>query len=388
MIYLDNAATTRVAPEVLDAMLPYLRESYGNPGAVYSLGREAKAAVDRAREQVASFMGCSPENVIFTSGGSEGNNLVIRGLETELRKRGRMNVVISKIEHDSVVKAADALCIKDGFYLSKVRPTSAGEIETDAVVKAINQSTGLVSVMMANNETGVLNDTRDICFAVQESGALFHTDAVQAAGCVPLCADSDGYDFMTISSHKIHGPKGVGAIYASRPELLSPLICGGDEQEFGLRGGTENVAGIVGFGKACELTEEKLEANSSRMRIVREIFLKDLRVAFSSFCGDGEHFQINGGGKNTNKVLNLRFDGADAQSLLLMLDARGICVSAGSACRSHESRPSRVLTAMGLSGEEAHSSIRVSFSEDTSAEDVRNAAVTIAAGVDFLRKMH
>lgn len=385
MIYLDNAATTAMRPEVLDAMLPYMKEAYGNPGSVYSLGREARAAVDNARSQVAEFMGCKPEQVVFTSGGSEGNNLVIRGLEVELRRRDRTAVLVSKIEHDSVLKAARALCIKDGFHLYTVGPDEFGVVNAYSVVQQLRErKVGLVSVMAANNETGVENTVSWICDICHDDGALFHTDMVQEAGCAPLRVTEQGVDFATISSHKIHGPKGVGAIYGKDLSLLSPLICGGADQEFGFRGGTENVAGIVGFGKACEVSSRELAANTAAMKELWLLFLNTLKGKLKI----GKDFTVNGlGACTTRKAISVLFPGVDAQSLILMLDALGICVSAGSACRSHESTPSHVLTAMGLSAEDAHSTIRVSFSELNTPEEVAFAANKIADCVRYIRGM-
>lgn len=385
MIYLDNAATTAMRPEVLDAMLPYMKEAYGNPGSVYSLGREARAAVDTARSQVAEFMGCKPEQVVFTSGGSEGNNLVIRGLETELRRMDRTAVLVSKIEHDSVLKAARALCIKDGFHLYTVGPDEFGVVNAYSVVQQLRErKVGLVSVMAANNETGVENTVSWICDICHDDGALFHTDMVQEAGCAPLRVTEQGVDFATISSHKIHGPKGVGAIYGKDLSLLSPLICGGADQEFGFRGGTENVAGIVGFGKACEISSRELAANTAAMKELWLLFLNTLKGKLKI----GKDFAVNGlGACTTRKAMSILFPGVDAQSLILMLDALGICVSAGSACRSHESTPSHVLTAMGLSAEDAHSTIRVSFSELNTPEEVAFAANKIADCVNYIREI-
>ena len=380
MIYLDNAATTKLNPEVLDAMMPYLTESYGNPGSLHTLGREAAAAVDHAREQTASFMGCDPSPVIFTSGGSEGNNLVVRGVLPELRRRGMTGLLVSAIEHESLLKAAKA-SIKEGFHLSFVNPYYDGEIMPDAVRKAMRPGIGFVSVMTANNETGVLNDVNTICGHCHNNGALFHTDAVQAAGTEDL--REIHCDFMTVSSHKIHGPKGVGALFAADPSMLVPLIYGGAEQEHGLRGGTENVAGIVGFGKACELAAKHRAENREKLKTLRNAFVRTLKLDLA--YGD---FYVNGVcAQRTPKVLSLLFPGIDAQTLLLALDSCGVCVSAGSACTAHESQPSHVLTAMHLNEEEARSTVRVSFSADNTGEEVVRAAHTVASAVKLLRHM-
>lgn len=380
MIYLDNAATTRLNPEVLDAMMPYFTESFGNPGSLHTLGRSALAAVDHAREQVASFLGRDPSQIIFTSGGSEGNSLVVRGILPELRRRGRAWLLVSAIEHESLLNAAKA-SIKEGFYLSLVKPYYDGEIMPDAMRKAMQLDTGFVSVMTANNETGVINDVNTIYGHCHSNGALFHTDAVQAAGTEDLSAIR--CDFMTVSSHKIHGPKGVGALFAADPSMLSPLIYGGAEQEHGLRGGTENVAGIVGFGKACEIAAKHREETCGNLKSLRDTFLHALKqelaygdVYVNGFCAP-----------RTPKVLSLLFPGIDAQTLLLALDSCGVCVSAGSACTAHESQPSHVLTAMQLNEEEAHSTVRVSFSTDNTGEEVTSAARILASNVKTLRDL-
>ena len=381
MIYLDNAATTQLNPKVLDAMMPYLTGVYGNPGSLHAMGREAADAVSKARRQVADFLHCEPEQVIFTSGGSEGNNLVLKGLVRTMRDLGKNHVVLSKTEHDSLYKAALQMCIKDGFHLSFANPT-LGEILAQTVEKLITPRTGLVSVMTVNNEVGTINPVHRIGKLCREMGVFFHTDAVQAAMDLDLDMSQEFCDFLTISSHKINGPKGMGVVYAKDPSLLRPLISGGEEQEFGLRGGTENVAGIVGFGKACELAAENIKdrsravlwdfcptfTNTLRMHGVKDFIVHTWPLATS-----------------TPKILNIAFPGVDAQTLLLMLDSQGVCVSAGSACQAHEHKTSRVLLAMGISKEEADSSIRISFSHQNTVDEVHEAAVITAACVKALR---
>ena len=251
MIYLDSAATTKIAPEVLAAMMPYLTDEYGNAGTLYGLGRSAAEAVQKAREQVATLFGCTPDHVVFTSGGSESNNTVFKGLRHKLTEQGKKHLIVSAIEHDSVLRAAESLT-KDGFYITYIKPSSDGRISPKAVEAAIQEDTGLVSVMFTNNETGVTNDINEIGRTCRQNEVLLHTDCVQAAGQYPLSVYKNDVDFASISSHKIHGPKGVGALYIREPSII-PLVCGGSEQEFGLRGGTENVAGIVGLGAAAEI---------------------------------------------------------------------------------------------------------------------------------------
>lgn len=384
MIYLDNAATTRVAPEVLDAMMPYLTEEYGNAGTLYSLGRNAAAAIKKAREQAAGLFGCKPDHVIFTSGGSESNNTVFKGLRQRLLKNGKRHLVVSAIEHDSVLRAAESLT-KDGFYITYVEPDNNGVIHPDKVEKAIQEDTGLVSVMYVNNETGAVNDIHAIGQICRARSVLFYTDCVQAAGQFSLGVESDCVDFASVSSHKIHGPKGVGALYARSTDIL-PLVCGGNEQEFVLRGGTENVPGVVGFGVACEIVSENLRENMIHISVLKQKFYTGLIRALSEFGVERNCVHINGRPVIENgKVLNLRFDGVDAETLLLMLDTKGVCVAAGSACSSHEAKPSHVLTAMGLSREEARNAIRFSFSKYNTINEMESAAQITASCVFALR---
>ena len=391
MIYLDHAATSPLDPRVLEAMLPYLKEEYGNPGSLHACGRSAKRAVDKARQQVAGFFNCEPEQVIFTSGGTEGNNTVIFGVETQLRRTGKNALIISRVEHDSVWKAAHRMCMKRDFDLAVCDPDGSGEITPDAVKDQFERSLdmqdwkpGLVSVMMANNETGVVNDTAAIAHFCHANGMLFHSDAVQAAGILPLDTKNVyPVDFMTVSSHKINGPKGMGALFARDPEILSPLIHGGADQEFGYRGGTENVAGIVGFGLACELASEEYAARLRYLTVQHSQFL--FRVK-SLAAQSGVPLRVNGDvGKILPKTVSLCFPGVDAETLLLMLDARGICLSAGSACRAHENTPSRVLTAMGVSPDDARCSVRVSLSHCNTPSELDAAAEAIVACAARLR---
>ena len=384
MIYLDNAATTKIAPEVLDAMMPYLTDEYGNAGTLYGLGRSAAAAIKKAREQVATLFGCTPDHVIFTSGGSESNNTVFKGLRHQLKESGKTHLVVSAIEHDSVLRAAEMLT-KDGFYITYVKPNREGVIEAQDIERAIQEDTGLVSVMYVNNETGAVNNIRAIGQICRVHSVLFHTDCVQAAGQFQVDINKDCVDFVSVSSHKLHGPKGVGALYVRETDIF-PLICGGNEQEFGLRGGTENVPGIIGFGRACEAATGNLRENTIEVSVLKQKFYAQLIAALNE-CGIGrECVHVNGRPViESGKVLNLRFDGVDAETLLLMLDTKGVCVAAGSACSSHEAKPSHVLTAMGLSRDEARSAIRFSFSKYNTTEEIESAAQITASCIFALR---
>lgn len=383
MIYLDSAATTRLDPRVLESMMPYLTTQYGNAGTLYKFGRAANEAVQEARARVARFVGSDQGNIIFTSGGSEANNLVFHGVKEYLKRIGRTHILVSAVEHDSVLRAAESL-IKDGFDVEYIPVLSNGIVTATAVERALRDNTGLVSVMYVNNETGVENPVNDIGSLCLKHGVLFHTDCVQAAGCHPIDTTDIGCDFLSISSHKIHGPKGVGALYVKDTSVLSPLICGGHDQEFGLRGGTENVAGIVGFGKACEISQAHRSEDRTTVSMLKQRFVTELQG-----CLDEDIVHINGTSLlSPGKTVNLKIDGIDNESLILMLDNVDICVSAGSACQSHESKPSHVLTAMGLTAEEARSSIRVSFSRMNTVDEVIDAAHIMAPFINALRLLH
>ena len=396
MIYLDNAATTKVAPEVIGAMMPYFTDEYGNAGTLYKLGRNAADAVRKAREQVSLLFGCSPDHVIFTSGGSEGNNMVFKGLRHRLSELGKKHLIVSAIEHDSVLRAAESL-IEDGFYITYIKPDADGKVRARDIEDAIRPETGLVSIMYVNNEVGSVNDIKEIGDVCRVHGVLFHTDCVQAAGQYSIDVDRNCIDFATISSHKIHGPKGVGAIYSRYTnfndpngdflqQVIEPLIHGGHEQEYGYRGGTENVPGIVGLGRAAELAVANMKEDMTEVSIFKQRFYMAIRDALKELGESDNCIHINGRSViEPGKTLNFRFDGVDAETLLLTLDAKGICVSAGSACRSREAVPSHVLTAMGLSEDEARSSIRVSFSRYNQTDEVLLAGDTIARCAIALR---
>lgn len=380
MIYLDNAATTQIDHRVLASMTPYLTTQYGNAGALYKFGRSANEAIQNSRARVSRFVGAANGSIIFTSGGSESNNLVFHGVKDYLKRIGRMHILVSAVEHDSVLRAAESLT-KEGFDVGYIPVQEDGSVSLAALEGLLRPNTGLVSVMYVNNETGAVNPVCDIGSLCMKHGVLFHTDCVQAAGFHIIDAVKIGCDFLSVSSHKIHGPKGVGALYVRDMDTITPLIYGGTEQEFGLRGGTENVAGIVGFGKACEISSEQLKEDKAQISILKQVFVTELRnrVGYDSV-------KINGASPlRPGKIVNIRIDDIDNESLILMLDSVGICISAGSACQSHESKPSHVLTAMGLTIDEARSSIRISFSRMNTIEEIIEAAQTIADFIDVLR---
>lgn len=394
MIYLDNSATTPIHPEVLKAMMPYLKGGYGNAGAVYRIGRESAKAIRKAREQVAQLFNASADQIVFTSGGSEGNNMVFSyGMRCMLEERGKKHVVISQIEHDSVYEAATHMFkpsgkadIKDDFYTQFIHIKSDGTVDVKHLEALLDEdeSIGLVSVMYVNNETGAVNPINHIGEICRERGIIFHTDCVQAAGCHTIDTNTIGCDFATISGHKIHAPKGIGAIYIKDKTLARSLIYGGANQEFGLRGGTENVAGIVGLGKACDLICSDFGTQRVTVSLLKRLFYGNM-ISYLKEAHLEDKIHVNGASVgDVGKTLNLRVENIDSETLLLMLDAKGVCISAGSACHSHKSEPSRVLTAMGLSDDEARDSVRISFSSTNTPTEVEEAAAIFSSCIEAL----
>lgn len=373
MIYLDNAATTQVDPEVLEAMMPYLKEEFGNPGSLHTLGRNAANAVGEARKKVAEYFGAKPNQIVFTSGGSEGNNMVFKAFCDRLSFPGKVHILISETEHESVLRAVDALN-KGKFDIQFLPVNSQGIVPFEVVKSNIKWNTGLVSVMYVNNEVGSVNPIEEIGALCDENGIYFHVDCVQAAG-IPIDAKRMNCDFATISGHKLHAQKGIGAIYIKTPELFNPLIHGGEHQEFGLRGGTENVPGIVALGKACELDR----SISCRTEFYKQLMMHLEKHNLSHIV------HVNGADPSVEgKILNVRFDGINGESLLLLLNSFNVCVSAGSACCSKSIEPSHVLTAMGLSAKEAGESIRISFSRLNTQNDIKIGAEILARCVSIL----
>ena len=388
MIYLDNAATTKIHPDVLQEMMPYLQEEYGNAGTLYSLGTRARDAVELARQRVATYIGAKPEQIVFTSSGSEANNMVFYGVKKYLEQIGKKHVAISMVEHDSVyecatnlyapsVKNGEKTNIKDDFYTHYIPVERNCMLDMDKFLEILeDENIGLVSVMYSNNETGVVNPVHHVGKICRERGILFHTDCVQAAGFYGIKVDDLQCDFLTISGHKIHAPKGVGALYVRNKEIFNPMIYGGKSQEFGLRGGTQNVAGIVGLGKACEIATIGFKIYSMDMKMhFYDTLVKSLNHK-KIIDINGDHLR--------GKVLNIRIKNVDAETLLMMLNERGVCISAGSACRSHEAVPSRVLLAMGKTPDEAMESVRISFSAMNTLDEIHEAAEIVAECVNTL----
>lgn len=374
-IYLDNNATTPILAEVLEAMLPYLTGSFGNPNSVHSMGIEARAAVEHARSQVAALVGAEPESVLFTSSATESINTVFAGTAIGARPCGR--VVVTTVEHAAVLQNALAL-EQQGFEFVRVGVTSNGQLDLPKLEQALSPDTILASIMWANNETGVIFPIQEVAQLCNERGIPLHVDAVQAVGKIPVSMSDLGIDFLSISAHKIYGPKGIGALVSRQPTNLRPLLIGG-HQEYGRRAGTENVAGIVGFGHAAQLARENLHDRvklTSNLRNRLEAAIKQ-RILGAEING-GECLRIS-------NTANVSFDGVDSDALVTVLDSQGVCVSTGSACQSDSLSPSHVLMAMARSYEKANEAVRFSVSHLNTELEIDNAGDALEHAVAALR---
>ncbi|WP_338134638.1 cysteine desulfurase family protein [Staphylospora marina] len=369
-IYLDHAATTPLRPEVREAMLPYLDGVFGNPSSIHQYGREARNGLDRAREQVARAIGADPSRVYFTSGGTEADNLAIVGGATARLREGKNHVITTRIEHHAVLDACRHL-ERIGFDVTYLPVDRTGRVDPDELKRAVTDRTGLISVMYGNNETGTLQPVREIGEWARQRGILFHTDAVQALGMEELDVSGLPVDLLTVSGHKINGPKGAGALYIAPKAKIFPRAFGG-QQERKIRPGTENVAGIVGFGKAAELATIEREEHRRHCLALRNTLLNELRRLNVPFVinGNPEHFLPH--------ILNLGFPGADAETMLMNLDLEGVACSSGSACTSGTLQVSHVLDAMGVEEEILRSSLRFSFGYGNTEGQMKEAASLIA----------
>lgn len=376
MIYLDYNATTPCDPRVIEEMLPFFREIFANPSSLHRPGQEARQAVEKARSSIAHFIGAKEEEIIFTSGGTESNNLAIRGVAQALRKRGT-HVVTSTIEHHAVLNVFRAL-EKEGFSVTYLPVDRDGIVHPEELRKALRPDTILVSIMHANNETGVIEPIADLARIAHEGGAVFHTDAVQTVGKVPIDVNALGVDLLAASAHKFYGPKGVGFLYVRKGTPLAPQILGG-RHERGKRAGTENVPGIIGMAKACEIAAQEMEKEAQRVGELRDMLEKELEqsVPDISVVGRGVPRLYN-----TSLILVAYVEG---ESLLLNLDFEGICVSSGSACTSSSLEPSHVLLAHGYSHELAHGSIRFSLGKWTTREEISQVVTVFPRVVEKLR---
>ena len=376
-IYADNAATTALSPKVLEAMMPYLTEVYGNPSSLYRIGSQAKEAVEEARANIARLIGAeSASEVYFTSGGSESDNWAIKGVCKLLKAKGKNHIITSKFEHHAVLHVCEALK-KEGFEITYLDVYSDGLGKPEDVKAAIKAETALVTIMYANNEIGTIQPISEIGKICREAGVLFHTDAVQAIGNIPVNVKDDNIDLMSLTAHKFHGPKGCGALYIRKGVRVANLIEGG-AQERSRRAGTENVAGIVGLQAALELAISTMSERAERLTKMRDRLIAGLlKIERSRLNGSKEH-RLPGN-------VNMCFEGIEGESLLLRLDLAGVSASSGSACTSGSLDPSHVLLALGLPHEIAHGSLRLSFSDDNTEEDIDYLLKVVPEIVNYLR---
>ena len=373
-IYADNAATTKLRETALEAMLPWLRESFGNPSALYRQGREARRAVENARRTAAALLGADQNEIFFNSGGTEGNNTALRGVMAAAKGR---HLVTTAFEHHAVLHTAAAL-ERAGYEVTYVQPDRTGHVSPDAVAAAVRPDTALISVMTVNNELGTLQPVREIASLAKRHGILFHTDAVQAAGHIQLNAEELGADLLTLSAHKFGGPKGTGIFYVRRGTPLSPLLTGGG-QERGMRSGTENVAGIVGTVRALEEAVSEMDGEARRLTALRERLTAGVLAI--------PHVRENGSGPRLPGIANFSFAAVEGEYLAVYLDNAGIAVSPGSACAAGSEEPSHVLTAIGLDRASAKGGLRISLGRDNTGEDVDRIVSALAESAEKLRAM-
>ena len=372
-IYLDHAATTPLDKEILDKMLPYFTTDYGNADSPHAFGRTAMNAVDFARDKIADLINAKPNEVYFTSGGTESDNWAIYGAAQAQREKGKDHIILSAIEHHAA-KATGEKLEKEGFSVTYVSPNEGGMVEVKTVKDAITDKTGLIAVMYVNNETGVIQPIQEIAALAKEIGAVSFTDAVQAAPYLPLDVKTLGVDMLAFSSHKIYGPKGCGGLYIRGGVKVKGFIVGG-EQERGLRGGTTNVPNVVGFANAYEKTVREMQENNAKIQRLREIFLQGI--------SDLDGVKINGEG--VPALLNLQFSGVSNVDLVYAADLKGVCIAAGSACASASIKPSHVLLAMGMGEKAAKESVRISLGKDNTEDEMREAATILKEIVLRLR---
>lgn len=378
MIYLDNAATTKTAPEVVEAMLPYFNEHYGNPSSIYSLAGESKKAVTQARETIAATLGAKSNEIYFTAGGSESDNWALKAAAEAYAEKGK-HIITSKIEHHAILHTC-AYLEKQGFEVTYINVDENGILKLDELKQAIRPDTILISVMFANNEIGTIQPIKEIGELAKEHGIVFHTDAVQAYGQLPILVDEYHIDMLSASGHKLNGPKGIGFLYIRTGLKLRSLIHGG-AQERSRRAGTENVPGIVGLGKAVERAFRIMEEKTAKEIALRDYLIKRIGEEIS-YC------RLNGDAvKRLPNNVNYSFEFVEGESLLIKLDMQGICASSGSACTSGSLDPSHVLLAIGLPHEKAHGSLRLTVSEENTMEEMDFVVKNVKETVEYMRNM-
>ena len=378
LIYLDNAATTKTAKEVVDAMLPYFTEDYGNPSSLYSLGAKSKEAVTKARETIAGTLGAQSNEIYFTAGGSESDNWVFKATADAYEQKGK-HIITSRIEHHAILHTCDYLA-KKGFEITYIDVDENGILKLDELEKAIRPDTILISVMFANNEIGTIQPIKEIGEIARKHGVLFHTDAVQAYGHVPLNVDEYNIDMLSASGHKFNGPKGIGFLYIRKGVKIRSFVHGG-QQERGRRAGTENVTGIVGIGAAAERAFRVMEQRNKREIELRDYLIAQIeeKIPYCRLNGDRV--------KRLPNNVNFSFRFVEGESLLIMLDMEGICASTGSACASGSLDPSHVLLAIGLPHEIAHGSLRLTLGEETTKEELDTVVAALVKIIERLRSM-
>lgn len=376
--YFDHAATTKLNEEVLNEMLPYLKEQYGNPSSIYSIGRDNKKAIEDAREKVAKIFRADPKEIYFTGCGSESDNLAIKGVAYANRKKGN-HIITSKIEHPAVLDTCKAL-EKEGFEVTYLNVDEDGIVSLEELKNAITDKTILITIMFANNEIGTIEPIGEIGKIAKEHKIYFHTDAVQAVGNIDIDVNKLNIDLLSLSAHKFYGPKGVGALYVRKTVRFNKIMDGG-HQERNKRAGTENVAGIIGLTKALEMAYEKLDENNKHLEQLRDLYISEIEAKIPYIKLNGHRTQRLPGNAN------ISFKCIEGESLLLNLDIKGMCASSGSACTSGSLDPSHVLLAIGLSHAVAHGSLRISFGLDNTKEDVEYLVNNLIEIVERLRNM-
>lgn len=378
VIYMDNAATTSLSTEVLDYMMPFLQDNFGNPSTIYSIGKNARKEVEKARHTVAKILNCMPREIFFTSGGTESDNWAIRGVAIEAIKQGKNHIITSKIEHHAVLHTVQTL-EKEGFEVTYLDVDNNGLVNPEDVRNAIKPTTAIVSIIYANNEIGTIEPIAEIGKICRDNGVIFHTDAVQATGHIRIDVKQEHIDLLSMSAHKFHGPKGVGVLYARKGIKLANFMQGG-AQENNKRPGTENVAGIAGLAKALELSLESRQEKNIYLAEKRDKIISELlKIECSHLNGDRKS-RLAGN-------VNISFEGIEGESLLLLLDGAGICASSGSACTSGSLDPSHVLLAIGLPHEIAHGSLRLSLDDSNTDEEVDYVIKEVNKAVKRLRDM-
>lgn len=378
MIYADNAATTKMSRTAIEAMLPYMDKIYGNPSSLYSFGQDAKEALEDARSRIAAVLGCEPREITFTSGGSEADNQAIFSAARQGEKKGKKHIISTAFEHHAVLHTLEKLK-KQGFEITLLDVHKNGIVTPEQVADAIREDTCLVTIMFANNEIGTIQPIAEIGKVCREKQVLFHTDAVQAAGHLHINVKEQNIDMLSLSAHKFHGPKGIGVLYAKKGIVLDNVINGG-AQERGKRAGTENIPAIMGMAAALDEAANNLDENAAKLTKLRDRLIEGLdKIPYGELNGD-----------RTNRLpgnVNFCFEGIEGESLLLLLDDKGICASSGSACTSGSLDPSHVLLAIGRPHEVAHGSLRLSINEETTEEDITYMIDAVTDVVTYLRNM-